>query len=95
LGSVNPGRGLQFDTSLQAFEMAAGGAGIALGRSSLLEKELASGRLVLPFADRVPIDEAFHLISPDDGLDHPDAETLRAWLLQEATAAKDPTHPKA
>jgi LysR family transcriptional regulator, glycine cleavage system transcriptional activator len=95
LGSVNPGRGLQFDTSLQAFEMAAGGAGIALGRSSLLEKELARGRLVLPFADRVPIDEAFHLISPDDGLDHPDAATLRAWLLQEATAAKDPTHPKA
>ena len=94
-GAVNPGQGLQLDTSLLAFELAATGAGVALGRSSMAGKELETGRLIHPFSQQVAVHEAFHLISPTGGAAHPDAAKLRDWLLEEAEAAKDPAHPDA
>jgi LysR family transcriptional regulator, glycine cleavage system transcriptional activator len=82
--SVNPGQGLQFDTSLIAFEVAAQGAGIALGRRSLTAEERKSGRLVAPFDLEVPINEAFHLLEPVGQVPHPDAGAFVEWLLQKA-----------
>lgn len=85
---VNAGSGAQFDTSVMAFEVAAAGAGIALGRSSMSAKEIASGRLVRPFTLAVPVQEAFHLISPESGMDHPDAPLFRDWIIAEAQAGR-------
>ena len=82
--NINLGQGLQFDTSLLAFEVAAQGGGVALGRRSMLQKELVSGRLVKPFELAVPIQEAFYLISPLDGTGHPDSALFREWLIGEA-----------
>jgi LysR family glycine cleavage system transcriptional activator len=93
--SVDAGRGVQVDTSLLAFEIAAAGAGVALGRTSMTGPELADGRLVRPFAQSVAIKEAFHLIEPDNGTSHPDSHILRDWLLEEADMAKNPAHPDA
>ncbi len=90
VSDINAGQGLQFDTSLMAFEIAAHGRGVALGRSSMMARELASGRLVAPFDLKAPINEAFHLISPTDGSEHPDAPIFRDWLLAEAAAAHPP-----
>lgn len=84
---VNAGQGLQLDTSLLAFEVAARGGGIALGRSSMSAKEIDSGRLVRPFKLALPIDEAFYLLSPQHGHEHPHAALFRAWLLEEVAAA--------
>lgn len=81
---VNLGQGLQFDSILVAFEIAARGAGIALGRSSMCDGEIASGRLVAPFDISVSIEEAFHLISPMDGTEHPDTGLFRDWVVAEA-----------
>jgi LysR family transcriptional regulator, glycine cleavage system transcriptional activator len=78
---------LQFDTSLMAFEVAATGAGVAMGRSSLLEKELRSGRLIAPFSLQVPVEEAFYLISRDTAENAPHAMLFKNWLLD--TAKKD------
>ncbi|MEZ5870299.1 MAG: transcriptional regulator GcvA [Nitratireductor sp.] len=85
---VNAGHGLHFDTSLLAFEVAATGAGIALGRTSMVQKELSSGRLVAPFALELPIAEAFHLISPSIGSNHPHAPLFRNWIVAEAAKVK-------
>lgn len=79
--SVGPG--LQFDSSLIAFEVAAKGLGVALGRSSTSGRERMSGRLVAPFELAVPIEEAFYLISPADVAPHPHADHFRQWLLEE------------
>ncbi len=81
---MNFGQGLQFDTVLVAFEVAAKGAGIALGRTSMTQGEIASGRLVAPFDLAAPIEEAFHLISPMDGTEHPDTDLFRDWVIAEA-----------
>lgn len=82
--NVDPGSGLWFDTTPMALEVAAQGGGVALGRSSMLERELASGRLVQPFGLELAIDEGFFLTAPVKGPRHPDAEIFREWLLAEA-----------
>lgn len=81
---VDPGSGLWFDTTPMALEVAAQGGGVALGRSSMLERELASGRLVRPFDLELDIDEGFFLVAPEKGARHPDAAVFRDWLLAEA-----------
>jgi LysR family glycine cleavage system transcriptional activator len=78
---VDAGSGLHLDTSLTAFELAAQGAGVALGRSSLVEHAVASGRLIAPFGLKVPIDEAFYLVQPAGSSTHPDAPLFVDWLL--------------
>ncbi len=84
---VDAGSGLWFDTTPMALEVAAQGGGIALGRSSMLERELASRRLVPAFDLALPIDEGFFLAAPEKGVRHPDAEIFRSWLLSEAKTA--------
>jgi LysR family glycine cleavage system transcriptional activator len=81
---VYAGQGLQFDTSLLAFEFAARGGGVALARSSMLGIEIERGRLASPFEIETPLKEAFYLISPVAGRDHPDAEKFRLWLIETA-----------
>jgi LysR family transcriptional regulator, glycine cleavage system transcriptional activator len=78
---VNSGSGLHLDTSLTAFELAANGGGVALGRKSLAGHALASGRLVEPFGLAVPIDEAFYLVRPTGNSTHPDTDLFVDWLL--------------
>jgi LysR family transcriptional regulator, glycine cleavage system transcriptional activator len=90
--SVNPGQGLQFDTSLTAFEVAAGGGGVALGRLSLARHDRASGRLVAPFALEVPINEAFHLLEPVGGDVHPDAALFVDWMAEQAASDLSAKH---
>lgn len=85
VSGVDAGSGLHLDNSLTAAELAAQGAGVALGRSSLSAQALASGRLIAPFALAVPIDEAFHLIEPVGGPRHPDAAGFTDWLVAAAT----------
>lgn len=78
---VDAGSGLHLDTSLTAFELAAHGGAVALARKSLAGHVLASGRLIAPFNLAVPINEAFYLIGPAGGSNHPDADLFVGWLL--------------
>lgn len=84
---VDPGQGLQLDNSLTAFEISAQGGGVALGRSSLAQRDLANGRLVAPFALAVPIEEAFHLLQPEATKGHPDAASFVQWITSRARQA--------
>lgn len=86
ISTLNAGQGLQFDTSLMAFEVAAHGGGVALGRSSIIQAELASGRLIKPFELAVPVDEAFYLVAPIYETPHPHSGVFRDWLISEAAA---------
>nr|WMC98787.1 LysR substrate-binding domain-containing protein [Aminobacter aminovorans] len=86
---IDAGSGLHLDTSLTAFELAAHGGGIALGRKSLAEHALASGRLITPFALALPIDEAFYLVEPAGNSTHPDAGLFTDWLLSVAQASRN------
>ncbi len=72
---------LQCDASLMAFGLAAQGAGVALGRTSMVGPELKSGRLVAPFDLAVPVDEGFHLMSDDARQNGAHAAAFRQWIL--------------
>lgn len=72
----------QVDTSLMAFELAAQGFGVALGRSSLASREIDLGRLIRPFAQSVEVKEGFFLISLAPELEHPHANAFRTWILK-------------
>lgn len=89
VSQVSAGQGIQFDTSLMAFEVAAQGGGVALGRTSMSAQEIESGRLVRPFDIAVPIREASHMIAAAGGSEHPDVPIFREWILEEAEAARD------
>jgi LysR family glycine cleavage system transcriptional activator len=89
---VNAGQGLQFDTSLLVFEVAKSGVGVALGRSSMAAPELTAGALVAPFDLALPVKEAFYLLRPAEGPEHPDAAVFRDWLSAEAEA--DPVNQR-
>lgn len=88
--SVDAGSGAHFDTSLMAFEVAANGGGIALGRSSMTGPELATRRLVAPFDLSVTLQENFFLLVPQSGALHPQAAQFRDWLLAEVAADRPP-----
>jgi len=79
---VDPGQGLQLDTTLAAFAIAAHGGGVALGRTSLAAIDRARGRLVAPFALNVPISEAFYMLEPTGAAAHPDVIVFKTWLLK-------------
>jgi LysR family transcriptional regulator, glycine cleavage system transcriptional activator len=76
-------QGFQFDTLITALEMAAQGEGLALGRTSLVDGMIKSGRLVVPFEQRVATDEAFYLVYARSQARHPHADIFRNWLLEE------------
>ncbi|MEO8241832.1 MAG: LysR substrate-binding domain-containing protein [bacterium] len=88
--NVDTGAGMHLDTSLAAFELAAHGGGVALGRKSVAQHALLSGRLIAPFDLALPIDEAFHLIQPASRTAHPDAASFVEWLLSIAHGPERP-----
>ena len=62
--SIDRNRGLEFDSSLLAYNAAERGYGLAIGQMDLLENELAEGRLVRPFNSPVDTGSAFYVIWP-------------------------------
>jgi LysR family glycine cleavage system transcriptional activator len=76
--------GLVFDDSLMLYEAAAEGLGVALARSSLVEAELESGRLVRLLDVEVPSALGFHLVWRADSHKLKRIGALRDWFLAEA-----------
>ena len=81
---VDGGRGSHFDTAILPMKLAEAGAGVALGRRSLIEGGLESGRLVMPFATRLPTEEAFFVAWPAEAELREEAAAVRDWLLDTA-----------
>jgi LysR family glycine cleavage system transcriptional activator len=65
-------------TSMQA---AADGLGIALARSSVIGRDLESGRLVEPFSVRTPSKFAYYVVTPIAAAKSRKAQLFRQWFL--------------
>jgi LysR family transcriptional regulator, glycine cleavage system transcriptional activator len=72
--------GLTFDLILMTVQAAIDGLGVALGRTSYVEGDIAKGRLVVPFQIALPADAGFYLVSPEARTDPPKLATFRNWL---------------
>ena len=84
---LNP-RGPQFDASVLMVQAALAGAGAALAPAGMFQRELASGRLVRPFATAVDVGR-YWLTRSLGRAPSPAYEALRDWLV-----ASDPMPPR-
>jgi LysR family glycine cleavage system transcriptional activator len=72
--------GLSFDLILLTVQAAIDGSGVAMGRTSYVEADIAKGRLVVPFKIALPVDAGFYLVSPEAKADPPKLAAFRQWL---------------
>lgn len=79
--SVATRRGLTFDQGFMAIQAAMEGLGVALGRTHLVEADIAAGRLVAPFDVTLPQDAGYYVVSPKQMADAPKISLLRNWLI--------------
>lgn len=78
--------GLRLDTIHLAFDAAAMGLGVAMGRRPFIDADLASGALVAAAVASVPSRSCYWLVSGPGADARPDLAAFRLWLLEEAQA---------
>jgi LysR family transcriptional regulator, glycine cleavage system transcriptional activator len=72
--------GVTFDLVFMTIQAAIDGLGVAMGRTSYVEADIAKGRLVVPFEFTLPADAGFYLVSPEARADTPKLSAFRQWL---------------
>jgi LysR family glycine cleavage system transcriptional activator len=92
--------GLTFDLQFMTVQAAIDGLGVAIGRTAIVETDLAKGRLVAPFEMSLPTVAGYYLVCPHAAEDTPKITAFRDWLI--ATSKRDkhpltlvPTEPRA
>jgi LysR family glycine cleavage system transcriptional activator len=81
--------GLIFEDSVMLIEAAAQGLGVALARSTLIQTDLRTGRLVRAVEDEAPSELGYFLVWRPDNRKAPRIHALRDWLIAESRAAAD------
>lgn len=82
-------RGLSFDESFMALQAAMDGLGVALGRARLVDADIASGRLVVPFDVVLPADAGYYIVAPEETADAPKIVLFRDWLTRSVTVGSE------
>jgi LysR family transcriptional regulator, glycine cleavage system transcriptional activator len=76
--------GITFDLILMTVQAAIDGIGVAMGRTSYVQDDIAKGRLIVPFNIALPADAGFYLVSPEGAADPPKLKAFRPWLIASA-----------
>jgi len=81
---VDASRGVFFNQMSMAIGAAAQGQGVALSSLAIAADELASGRLVAPFATSVPTPFGYYFLCRPEDAEAPRIKALREFLVAEA-----------
>ena len=81
-----PNDGSIFDNSSLTYQAAKEGIGIAMGQVHLLDAELASGELVIPFDRRLARNYGYYLLYPKRVKQDPRVIAFHKWITDEARA---------
>ncbi|MCA6109231.1 transcriptional regulator GcvA [Bradyrhizobium cenepequi] len=73
--------GITFDLIFMTVQAALDGIGVAMGRTSYVQDDIAKGRLVVPFKITLPADAGFYLVSPQSRSDPPKLAAFRQWVV--------------
>jgi LysR family glycine cleavage system transcriptional activator len=73
--------GLTFDMTFMTVQAAIDGMGVAMGRTSYVQDDIAKGRLVVPFRIALPADAGFYLVSPQGRREAPKLAAFRQWIV--------------
>lgn len=87
-------RGTGFDLAINLIEAARAGMGVAVVQKCMVEADLASGRLVMPFPGAASTGRGYYLCRRRALGAHPAADVFSDWLLEQA-AVSEPASPAA
>ena len=73
-----------------ALQAAIDGVGVALALRPLVQGDIESGRLVMPFDIEADTNYAYYLAVPQAVAKRPEVESFRRWLLAQARAESIP-----
>jgi LysR family transcriptional regulator, glycine cleavage system transcriptional activator len=73
--------GITFDMTFMTVQAAIDGMGVAMGRTTYVQDDIAKGRLVVPFRIALPANAGFYLVSPQGGREAPKLAAFRQWLI--------------
>ena len=76
--------GITFDMIFMTIQAAIDGNGVAMGRTTYVQDDVAKGRLVVPFRIALPADAGFYLVSPQGRAEPPKLSAFRQWLVASA-----------
>ncbi len=91
--NVDPSHGLRFDTAGETQNAAVEGVGIALGRTTLVSDDIATGRLVRVFDLVLPSDFAYWIVYTETSIKRPKVRAFRDWLKSEGAAYEKTQQP--
>lgn len=83
-GVVDGTRGPHFSSNILSLEAASQKLGVALALRPLVDADIASQRLVAPFAIELRPQSAYYLVCPEVIADRPAVSAFRKWLLEKA-----------
>lgn len=73
--------GITFDMIFMTIQAAIDGIGVAMGRTSYVQDDIAKGRLVVPFKIALPADAGFYLVAPESRREAPKLAAFRQWIV--------------
>lgn len=76
--------GITFDMIFMTIQAAIDGIGVAMGRTSYVQDDIAKGRLVVPFKIALPADAGFYLVAPEGRREAPKLTAFRQWVVAAA-----------
>lgn len=88
---IDPSRGIYFNQTDIMFQAALDGQGVALVASVMAEAEIAAGRLVQPFAQRLPVKMNYHLVTTPQKARVPKVAAFRDWIVEESAYLREPS----
>lgn len=71
-----------FNLHLLSIQAAADGAGIAIGRTPIVNADLAGGTLIAPFGLRLEATLAYYIVTPADKVKLDKVRAFREWALE-------------
>jgi LysR family glycine cleavage system transcriptional activator len=81
--------GLKFENAALAYQAAADELGVMMALWAFVEDDLASGRLIAPFASRVPTKRAYFLAHHPNRERPARVQAFEEWILAEASAVEN------
>lgn len=89
----DPAEKMVFSSSILTWQAAIDGLGTAIGQQRMLEADLASGRLVRPFAQPLRTGKGHYLVTPALRRHSSKMTLFKDWLIREAGPAPAPAGP--
>ena len=88
VSGVDVARGLRFSNAILTLEAALDGQGVAFVQKQLIEADVASGRLLIPFQTSLPSHYAYCLVIAKAATTQPVVQAFGQWLAQEIGACQ-------